>query len=237
MKALLLAAGRGRRLLPRTAAVPKPMAVVEGSPILVSNVQWLKEHGVTEIAVNLHHLPNVITEHFSRDPVSGVQLTWSHEPELLGTAEALCPLRGFFGSERFLVVYGDNLVRCDLDSLVQLHERTRAEISVALWWREDTSSSGVAELAGEKITRFLEKPRRGESDSRWVNAGVLLCEPSVLAAVNTLPMDFGRDLLPLLVARGTVAGYRMGAGESLAWIDNPADACRVGAVFESAPGQ
>lgn len=229
MKALVLAAGLGTRLRPYTDVVPKTMIPVAGRPLLERNVEWLAENGVRDLAVNLHHLPETIRDHFGDGSAYGVRIRYSYEPELLGTAGALRPLAGWLCEGTFLVVYGDNLIRLELSAMLEKHARSRAVATVALYLREDVGSSGVAELdeAGN-VVRFSEKPQPGETGSHWVNAGLLACEPALLDAIGDGSPDFGCDVLPaVLAAGGRIHGYRMGAAETLGWIDTPADLHRL----------
>jgi NDP-sugar pyrophosphorylase family protein len=101
-------------------------------------------------------------------------------------------------------------------------------VTIALFRREDVAASGVAELGDDdRILRFVEKPRQGETESRWVNAGLLVLEPQALRYAPSTG-DIGRDLLPAMLAAGErVIGYRMGEGESLFWIDTPEDLDRT----------
>jgi NDP-sugar pyrophosphorylase family protein len=201
------------------------MVPVAGTPLLRRNVEWLRAAGVTELAVNLHHHPDVVREHFGDGSGLGVSIHYSHEPVLLGTGGALRPLAPWLGQQPFLLVYADNLVDCDLASLLQLHEERVAAATVALYWREDVSASGVAELAGDdRILRFVEKPRAGETRSNWVSAGLVVCTPGLLQHVPEGISDVGRDVLPAMIAAGeTIVGYRLSPPESLLWIDTPAD--------------
>ena len=235
MKAILLAAGLGTRLGEQGSGIPKGMIRVGGRPILERTVAWLREFGVEEIAINLHHRPDDITGFFGDGEAQGVLIRYSFEPTLLGTAGALRPLAAWLVEDgRFLVVYADNLINCDLLALTAVHERSQAAATVALFHREDVSASGVAELDGEgRIRAFREKPKSDETDSRWVNAGLIVCEPRVLDFVpGSGPADFGRDVLPALIEAGErVAGYRMGPQESLHWIDTPEDLANVHALL------
>jgi mannose-1-phosphate guanylyltransferase len=223
MRAVVLAAGTGARLRPYTDAMPKPMVPVAGRSLLERTVAWLEANGVTEIAVNLHHCPEVVRHHF------GERLHYSYEPEPLGTAGALVPLAAWLGRSRFLVLYGDNLIELDLAAMLRLHELERAAMTVALFERNEVSASGVAELVGHRVVSFREKPDPGETDSRLVSAGLLVCEPRVTEFVEPGGVvDFGHDVLPaLLVAGEIVAGYVMQPDESLYWIDTPSDLARV----------
>jgi mannose-1-phosphate guanylyltransferase/phosphomannomutase len=97
-----------------------------------------------------------------------------------------------------------------------------AVATVALFYRQDVSASGVAVLGEEdRIRGFIEKPQMNSVPSHWVNAGVLVLEPQVLQFIpEDHPVDFGYDVLPALIAEGLpVFGYRM--TEKLWWIDTP----------------
>lgn len=231
MKAILLAAGFGTRLGELTHELPKCMIEVGGKPLLQRNIEWAASNGISEVAVNLHHAPELVTSHF-RSHGCPLQMHWSHEAELLGSAGTLRSLCDWIGDDRFAVIYADNLIHCDLRSVSEFHARLAAAATVALFRRDDVSQSGVAELDSEdRIMRFVEKPRPGETSSHWVSAGLMILEPEV-ARVAPPKGDIGRDLLPLLAAERKVAGYRMGAGEMLHWIDTPEDLRRTRAAFE-----
>jgi hypothetical protein len=88
MKALVLAAGEGRRLRPLTLDRPKPMLPIAGRPLLEHLVALLAAHGIREIAINLHYHPEAIVDHLGDGSRFGVRITYSHEPRLLGSAGA-----------------------------------------------------------------------------------------------------------------------------------------------------
>jgi NDP-sugar pyrophosphorylase family protein len=212
------------------------MIPIAGKPILQHNIELLARHGIRELAINLHHCPDVISDLFGDGTRFGVQITYSFEPVLLGTAGALKKIESFF-SETFVVIYGDNLIHCDLTRLLNMHRRHAAQVTIALFEREDVTQSGIVELDGaDRITRFLEKPATDQVFSHWVNAGVLVLEPLILQQIPAdVPSDFGREILPRLVRDGAALyGYRMGPHEGLWWIDTPADLERVQQTFKEA---
>ncbi len=223
MNALLLAAGVGSRLRPYTDDRPKPMLAIGGRPILGYNLAMLAAGGVREVAINLHHLPGVIREYVGDGSAWGLRVRYSEEPALLGTAGALLPVAAMFRDETFAIVFGDNLNELDLASMVRHHRASDAVATVALYERADVSQSGVAELdAAGRITRFVEKPRAGETASHWVNAGAIVAEPALLEPIpRGRSSDLGREILPALAARGELAGYRM-TGEHW-WFDRTGD--------------
>jgi NDP-sugar pyrophosphorylase family protein len=237
MKALVLAAGRGERLRPLTDNIPKPMVTVAGRPVLEYNIHLLAAHDVREIAINLHHRPEVTQRHFGDGSRFGVRIRYSYEPDLLGTAGAVRKLAGFL-DETFFVVYGDNLTTIDLTRLMQRHRsRQAAAVTMALYYRENPEASGIVGLdAEDRILRFLEKPCREEVFSHWVNAGVLVVDPAIISRIPAdRPSDFGRDILPALIADGLACyGYRMTDPEKLWWIDSPEDLQRTEELLSQA---
>ena len=85
---MILAAGRGTRLLPLTSTCPKPMVPIAGRPLLEYSIRLLAQHGFDELALNLHHLPQTIRDYFGDGRKWDVKLTYSYEEDLLGTAGA-----------------------------------------------------------------------------------------------------------------------------------------------------
>ncbi|HST23195.1 MAG TPA: nucleotidyltransferase family protein [Blastocatellia bacterium] len=228
-KAMLLAAGRGTRLRPMTETVSKCMVEIAGKPVLEHNIERLRSFGVTDIAINLHYLPEAVMNHFGDGSRFGVHIHYSHEPELLGTAGAVKKVAAFFDVP-FFVWYGDNLSTCRLDRLREFHKAKGGIASIALHYREDPTQSGIVGLdEQDQVTRFLEKPRAEQVFSHWVSAGILALEPRALEAVAAdVAMDFGRDVFPALLERGeAIYGYRMAKDEELWWIDTFADYQRV----------
>ena len=211
------------------------MLEIGGKPVLQHNVELLAAAGITEVTINLHHQPEAIAGYFGDGSAFGIAIHYAYEPELLGTAGAARNVADRLRGDDFLVVYGDNLSTIDLRKLVGAHREKSADLTLALFRREDPSSSGIAELdSDDRITRYLEKPQQEEIFSTWVNAGYLAARPQVLDLIPAgSTFDFGRDLLPLLLDRGArLYGYRM--TEPLWWIDSLDDYRRTKAAFEGA---
>jgi mannose-1-phosphate guanylyltransferase len=226
MKAMLLAAGLGTRLRPITDNIPKCMVSVAGRPVLQHNIEWLRSQGVLDLVINLHYHPQSVTDYFGDGSKFGVRISYSYEPQLLGTSGAVWAARQYFSESPFYVLYADNFIDIDLERFYDAHIKHQVIVSMALFFREDVSSSGVVMLDEHSlITAFKEKPKQGQIDSHWVNAGLLLCETKVLQYIPPdKASDFGYDILPaLLAAKESMYGYAMGPRESLYWIDTPED--------------
>ena len=122
MKAFILAAGLGTRLRSLGLEVPKVMVPIGGKPLLEHHLELFKRQGIREFIVNVHYLPEQITRYFGDGTRFGVKITYSQEPELLGTAGAVKKMEQELRDEAFIVFYGDNLVRVNFASLVAFHQ-------------------------------------------------------------------------------------------------------------------
>ena len=202
MNAVILAAGKGSRLGSLTEAIPKPLIEFNGKTLLQHNIELCQRHGILRLFINTHHLAEKITTSFGDGSAFGVHITYSYEPELLGTSGALWNFRQYLQDGPFYVLYGDNVSKYDLTLLQDLFARHDCMGVIAFHHREDVSSSGVAEFdEDQRIVRFIEKPKQGETLSHWVNAGIYLLHPRIFDYIPAGFSDFAQDVFPLLLAR------------------------------------
>lgn len=216
MRAMVLAAGYGTRLGEATRLVPKPMLDVHGRPLLEWILRHLAAQGIEEVALNVHFLPEQIEQYFRDGTQLGLRINYSRERALLGTAGALREMAAFLGaSDPFLVQYGDVMTDQPLASLIDVHRRTDALVTLLVHRRRGSNS--VLELDAEhRVTRFLERPSQRERagiDSDWVNSGICLCSPELLARIPEGSADLPRDVLVPAVDEGRIfaaplTGYR-----------------------------
>lgn len=208
-KALVLAAGEGTRLRPLTLDRPKPMLPINGKPLLEHIVEWLRRHGIQEIAINLHHCPEVITRHFGDGARMGVRIVYSYEDPILGTAGAVRKLNGFVNGGPLVVMYGDVLTDLDLSALLTFHRQKRlgdslTGVTMSLYHVPNPTEVGLVGLdQSGRVIRFVEKPAPGQVFTDLANAGVLIIEPDVVQLIppNTF-YDFGLHLFPQLLRAG-----------------------------------
>ncbi|MBI1682819.1 nucleotidyltransferase family protein [Caulobacter hibisci] len=204
MKALVLAAGMGSRIRSVAGDLPKPLLPFGGASILAHNLRWLASAGVRDVFINLHYGADAIRAEVGDGSAFGLNVRYLFEPALLGTAGALANLGQAFDAT-MLVVYGDNLLRCDLDALIDGHRAAGAEATLALFDQGAHVHTGIAggrvEIADDgAIVAFTE----GEAArSPLVNAGVYAVEPSILDLIETGRLvDFGRKVFPQMLAAG-----------------------------------
>jgi mannose-1-phosphate guanylyltransferase len=174
MKAMILAAGLGTRLRPITHAMPKPMAPVLNRPVMEHIVRLLTSHGFSEAIANLHWFPETIEGRFGDGSAFDLELSYSREERLLGTAGGVRNVAGFLG-DSFLVVAGDALTDIDLAAMREFHESHHGLATVATKRVSDTDEYGVV-IAGEdgRIQGFQEKPDPAEALSDLANTCIYM---------------------------------------------------------------
>lgn len=199
MKAMIMAAGIGTRLRPLTDPLPKPMVPILNTPVMEYSVKLLQRHGIKNIIANTHYNPQYILDYFEQGDHLGVNLQYSYEKELLGTAGGVKNNKDFL-DETFFVLSGDALTDIDLTEMYKFHKANGALATIALKPVQDVSQYGVV-IADEtgRIKSFQEKPKPEEALSNVVNTGIYLFEPEIFELIPEGFYDFGRELFPKLL--------------------------------------
>lgn len=209
--AVVLSAGLGTRLRPLTDTTPKVLLPVAGEPLLFHTLRLLAGAGVKRAGINLHHLGDVVREAVGDGRKFGLEVVYSEEPELLGSAGAVRKLAPAIDG-RFAILYGDVLTDLDLGRLERFHEAHEAVMTLALTHAEDPTRCGVVEIDDSgRVLSFAEKPRAARPDAD-TSAAVYVCEPEVLSSIGDGFSDFGSDVIPSLIESGEpVYGMRTNA--------------------------
>jgi mannose-1-phosphate guanylyltransferase/mannose-1-phosphate guanylyltransferase/phosphomannomutase len=176
---MILAAGLGKRLRPLTYVMPKPVAPVLNRPIVAWIADLLASHGFGRVVTNVSFLPEQIREVLGDGSAFGLEITYSEEPEPLGTAGGVGKVRDFLSeTDSFLIISGDALTSIDLGGMRTAHEANveRGAIATLATKRvEDTTQFGVAITDEEgRINGFQEKPEPAEALSDLANCGIYM---------------------------------------------------------------
>ena len=204
--ALLLAAGLGTRLAPLSAVRAKGALPVAGEILLRRQIRWLAAAGVRRVVVNLHHRPASITGRLGHGDDLGVEVRYSWEPVVLGSAGG--PRRAFelVDTPRAFIVNGDTLTDLDLRGLAEAHARLGGLVTLA---GTPDARPGYNALALDDDGRWLGVTRHGEAvpaaltGRRQVHfIGVQVVERAAFAGVSPdAPSEVLRQVYPALIAR------------------------------------
>jgi NDP-sugar pyrophosphorylase family protein len=203
-KAMVLAAGLGTRLRPLTDLISKPMAPIVNKPVMEHIISLLARHDFKDIVCNLHYFPDEIKNHFGDGSKWGVNIVYSFEEELLGTAGGVKNVEDFFEGQTFLIISGDALTDIDLTKAYDYHLKKKGVGTLVLTEVDDTSQYGVVILDSRgRITGFQEKPLSGEAKSNLANSGIYFFETEIFKFMPPKGKfyDFGRNLFPALLER------------------------------------
>ncbi len=205
MKAVILAGGRGRRLEPYTTVLPKPLMPVRSEPVVEIIIQKLAFSGFDEIYLAVGHLASLIQAYLGDGTRYGVKLFYSIEDEPLGTIAPLKLLEHELRDEAFIVLNGDVLTDMDIRRFWEFHTAHGAPLSIAVTERHVDIDFGVAELNGDLIKAYHEKPKI----THWVSMGIYGMTPSIF---DFIPLKSYFDLPQLvnkLISEGVdVKAYR-----------------------------
>jgi NDP-sugar pyrophosphorylase family protein len=210
--AMIVAGGRGTRLLPFTRITPKPMLPFCGAPFLAGVARRLATQGVRRVLLVVGADPTAFEPLVALLRPHGVDVSMVPEPTPLDTAGGV-RLASLDVDRAFYVLNGDILTDLELAPLVAHHRREGAQATIALTRVEDTSAFGVCVRDGGRITDFVEKPAPGTlAGQDCINAGTYLLEPGVLEAFPTGPLSFERTVFPGLLAQGAVVAGHVAEG-------------------------
>jgi NDP-sugar pyrophosphorylase family protein len=226
MKALVLAAGMGERLRPLTDVTPKPMLELGGRPLIHYPLAMLRRAGITEVAINLHHLAPVIEHGLGDGSKLGVHITYAPEPVLLGTGGPLNGLSNFLSGDTFVIANSDTILDLDLSAMLKFHRDRAALATIALFHPANLDYYSRLEIdVHQKLRRMRLLMRRdpltyddyppalddkvAATLSPFMYCGVIVAEPSVLDTIpSKTPWSLMEGLFAPMVARAQpVFGY------------------------------
>ncbi len=231
MKAMILAAGKGTRVRPITYTIPKPMIPILEKPVMEFLLELLRQHGFTEVMVNVSHLANEIENYFRDGQRFGVEIGYSFEGritngeligEAIGSAGGMRKIQDFqpFFDDTFIVLCGDALIDVDLTQAIKWH-REKGSIATIIMKsvsKEEVPSYGVVVTDDDgRIQTFQEKPSVEEALSTDINTGIYIFEPEIFDHIPSgQEFDIGGDLFPKLVAEGAPF---YGISMDFEWVD------------------
>mgnify|MGYP001611081692 CR=1 FL=1 len=221
MKGVILAGGNGTRLRPLTLVTNKHLLPVYDKPMIYYPLQTLKDAGITDILIitGTEHAGNIF-KLLGSGKDHGVNLTYRVQDTAGGLPYAIAVAEHFVGNEKFVSINGDNILSDSIAHFTREFEASSEEARVLLYSTsvEEARKAGVAMMEGEKIVRFVEKPK--DPPSTLISIGVYYYTKGVFDIIRTLkPSARGEleitDIHNAYLHRGKL-GARTISGE---WLD------------------
>jgi dTDP-glucose pyrophosphorylase len=196
LDAVIMAGGKGTRLLPLTKDIPKPLLQLGKQPIIDYNVDLLNTYGINNLTVSVNHYADQIINHFEKKELENLKVDFVNEDTPLGTIGAIKKIKEFH-HDYVLVMNSDLLTNIDLDAMFELLISQEAEMVVATTEYKVQIPYGVIETNGDNITKLKEKP----SYTYYSNAGIYLIKKNVLDYIPEEEVFNATDLMEELIKR------------------------------------
>lgn len=203
MDAVIMTGGKGTRMSPYTQVLPKGLLPVGGRPILETIVKQLAHHGFRSITMTCGYLAPLIQTYFGDGKHWGISLSYTVEPQPLGTIGALRLLPPWQGP--VLVMNCDILTTLDYTRFLRFHQSGDGCLTVATQRSDIPFHLGVVETNGDRVTHFAEKPRQNAT----VSMGIYIMEPKVLDFIPANTFFDTPELIRTLLKQGETVRHYM----------------------------
>lgn len=214
VQALLMAGGKGERLMPLTQSIPKPLLPIGDKPIISRNLDRLKKYGISHFDISVCYLAEKIESHFGNGSRFGVNIDYIHEDDPMGTIGALRLVKNH-GTDAVLVMNSDLLTNIDFEDFFRHFITSGADMAVAtIPYHVDIPYAVLETDKHERIVSFSEKPRY----TYYSNAGIYLLKWDAVKFIPANGRFDATDLMEALIKNGksvsayTIAGYWLDIG-------------------------
>ncbi len=226
-QAVILAGGEGRRLLPYTKILPKPLWPVGDVPIVEILIRQLAKSGIKDIIMAVGYQAELIKMILGDGRQFGVRITYSKEKKPLGTAAPLKKIKKL--DKNFLVLNGDLLTDLPFDKFAKAHVENKTMATVAVYKRSVKVDFGVVSVVQGKIGKYFEKPVLDYS----VSMGIYAFNRDVLKYIPAKKFDFPELVEKLIKIRNNPFVYRFKGR----WLDvgRPDDWEKADRLFQRKP--
>ncbi len=212
MRAMILAAGFGTRLRPLTDHTPKPLIDVAGEPMIAFPLRLLREAGIRDVVINLHHKGEQIRNALGDGRRYGVAISYSPEDPILDSGGGIAAARPFLEDDDFVLLNADTFIDIRLGDVIDYHRSRRPLVTMVLRpdpraLRQDDigldASGYVRRIRGHGATSTTERPLQ-----RCLYPGVMVFDPRIFTLLPDGVFSITRDTFPDLLDRNEpIAGF------------------------------
>ena len=176
---VIMAGGRGERLLPLTKNTAKPMLHIKGKPLIHEIIDNIKNNGFKNITISVNYLAKQLIDYFGDGSKFGVNIDYLIEKKPLGTAGSLSLLK-LSNNDPVIILNGDVMTNINLVKLLDFHNKKKMLITMCAANYSISIPYGTVSTKGFKILKIKEKP----TENFLVNAGMYVIDNSVLKSIR-----------------------------------------------------
>lgn len=212
--AVIMAGGKGSRLMPLTENTPKPLLRIGDKPIIEYNIDHLKKYGIFNLYLSINYLGEQLENYFEDGSSKGLKIDYIKEDTPLGTIGAVSKITDF-ENEYVLVMNSDILTDIDYADLFHKMIQEEADMVVSTTTYDVKVPYGILETNGLEITNLVEKP----TYTYHSNAGIYLIKKAHLDLIPKNTHFNATDLMLKLVEQGkkvvhfAIPGYWLDIGK------------------------
>ena len=227
-KAFLLGAGLGTRLQPMTGTLPKPLIPFANRPLITHVLDHCLEAGITDFAINTHHLHETWHEIFPDRKYRGANLTFFREPELLETGGGIKNIADWIQNDPVLIYNGDIITDLPIDRLMTRHMASNNTATLAV---QDHGPDLRLTVEGHRITDVRGLIHQQPGTHQFT--GIYVIDPEIL---DLIPAKEKISIIPAfveLIKRGELGAYHVKGKPK--WLDLGTRESYLEASFEMLP--
>ncbi|NOR85222.1 hypothetical protein GQ473_03825 [archaeon] len=209
-QAIILCGGKGNNNTKKD--IPESMTLVQNIPILEHLILHLKKEGIEEIILAVGYKHETIINYFGNGQKFRININYMIENKPQGTAGAILQAKDMI-TKTFLILNGDVISKIPIDDMLKMHRQTKTQATMALTTAENPQDYGVAQLRGNKIIGFVEKPEKTQAMTKLINAGTYIAEPSIFELITDMKNNNpGKKLMlenmfDIISKQGLLTGY------------------------------
>jgi len=179
-RVLLMAGGFGKRLLPLTKKIPKPMLLIKKKPILRHIIEKLSVEGFANITISTHYKSSIIMNYFKTGEKFNVNINYVNEEKPLGTAGCLAYLKKYKDIKSALIINGDIFTAVNFTNILNFHESNSADVTICIKDVAEKNDFGVVDNKGIIFNNIEEKPIY----AKYINAGIYVFNYKILRFIK-----------------------------------------------------
>ena len=199
---VIMAGGKGERLLPLTKKTAKPMLPIREKPLIHEIVDNIKSYGFKNIVISVNYLAKQLIDYFGDGSKFDVNIEYLIEKKPLGTAGSLSLLKTSL-DDPIIIINGDVLTNLNLLKLLDFHQSKKALITMCVANYSVSIPYGTISAKGFRISKIIEKP----TENYLVNAGIYVVNKSVINKIKKNSVINMTDLVEKYLKKNQVNAY------------------------------
>jgi dTDP-glucose pyrophosphorylase len=200
---VIMAGGKGQRLMPLTKEIPKPLLIVGDNPIIEHNINRLALFGVFDFWISINYLGDLIENYFSDGQNRNIKINYIREDEPMGTIGAVSKVENF-SHDYILITNSDILTNLNYEQFFLDFVKSNADLGVVTIPYDVNIPYAVLEINDSSVTNFKEKP----TYTYYSNGGIYLLKKSTLSYIPKSAFFNATDLIEkLLIEKKLIFSY------------------------------